>query len=233
MRALLLTALVAVAASSSVDGSCAAQSQSGRVDCHPEPFATPSNCAARGCCWAASSYATGPYCFFPVGVHDYDVAWTRQGQGGTSFSAGLKLARNTTLFGGDAPTLQVDVWFEAAARLRFTVSNPAQPDRFVPPIPVPAPVAAAGPFLFDFRFVASPFSIAVVRRTSGVAVFNTSGFPLIFSDQYLQLTTAVPTATVYGMGEHAAPLLLPFSNFTTLSEFPADHGAPVYDYSNL
>lgn len=59
---------------------------------------------------------------------------------------------------------------------------------------------------YDFQFTAKPFSFKVVRKSDKVAIFDTSNMPLVFEDQYLELSTNVPKdANIYGFGEVTAP----------------------------
>lgn len=53
-----------------------------------------------------------------------------------------------------------------------------------------------------FSYTASPFSFAVTRKSSGEVLFNTSGAPLIFESQYLNLRTSLPQSpNLYGLGK--------------------------------
>lgn len=65
----------------------------------------------------------------------------------------------------------------------------------------------------EFHHTPSPFAFWITRRSDSVVLFDTraSSLPrssrsdLIFSDQYLQLTTALPRhANIYGLGEVAS-----------------------------
>ena len=54
----------------------------------------------------------------------------------------------------------------------------------------------------DLVFEVGNFSLVIRRRSDGVAVFDTRLAPLIFADQFIQLTTALPGNKVFGLGEH-------------------------------
>ena len=59
---------------------------------------------------------------------------------------------------------------------------------------------------YDFQYTARPFSFKVIRKSDKAAIFDTTNMPLVFEDQYLELSTAVPTdANIYGIGEVTAP----------------------------
>ena len=65
----------------------------------------------------------------------------------------------------------------------------------------------------DFLFEVGNFSLVIRRRPDGVALFDTRLAPLIFADQFIQLTTALPGNKVFGLGEHRTGKALgkPFS----------------------
>ena len=48
---------------------------------------------------------------------------------------------------------------------------------------------------------------------------------MIFDDQFLQLSSLLPSATLYGLGEHVNPLLLN-TNWKMASLFSRDEGTP-------
>ena len=54
----------------------------------------------------------------------------------------------------------------------------------------------------DFAFEVGNFSLIVRRRSDGVALFDTHLAPLIFANQFLQITTTLPGEKVFGLGEH-------------------------------
>lgn len=59
---------------------------------------------------------------------------------------------------------------------------------------------------YDFQYTAKPFSFKVIRKSDKTAIFDTSKMPLVFEDQYLELSTNVPKdANIYGFGEVTAP----------------------------
>lgn len=54
-----------------------------------------------------------------------------------------------------------------------------------------------------------------MARSDGEALFNTSGSPLVFESQYLNLRTSLPTnPNLYGLGEHSDSFRLNTTNYT-------------------
>ncbi|KAL4827330.1 hypothetical protein H8958_021232 [Nasalis larvatus] len=61
---------------------------------------------------------------------------------------------------------------------------------------------AAASLTYQVEISREPFSIKVTRRSNDRVLFDSSIGPLLFADQFLQLSTRLPSANVYGLGEH-------------------------------
>ncbi|XP_062507778.1 lysosomal alpha-glucosidase-like isoform X2 [Corticium candelabrum] len=55
---------------------------------------------------------------------------------------------------------------------------------------------------YEFSYTKSPFSFVVKRTSTGTVLFNTNYGSLVFSDQFLQISSSLPSDLVYGLGEH-------------------------------
>jgi alpha-glucosidase len=65
--------------------------------------------------------------------------------------------------------------------------------------------AAENPY-YDFKYTAKPFGFKVIRKSDRATIFDTTNLPLVFEDQYLEISTAIPKdANIYGLGEVTAP----------------------------
>ncbi|KAJ7248672.1 glycosyl hydrolases family 31-domain-containing protein [Mycena rebaudengoi] len=136
-------------------------------------------------------------------------------------------------FGADIANLTVQVTYETQSRLHVNIFDTAN-SQFTVPEPVIARPGASGLSTADnsdlvFNYEPSPFAFWITRRSEPGAtpLFDTresslpatpippviqrdkstalDGFPLVFEDQYLQLTSALPLdANVYGLGEVVA-----------------------------
>ena len=59
---------------------------------------------------------------------------------------------------------------------------------------------------YDFKYTNDPFGFQVIRKSDNAVIFDTTNYPLVFEDQYLEITTAVPDdANIYGFGETTLP----------------------------
>ncbi|KAL7286001.1 hypothetical protein ACG7TL_001117 [Trametes sanguinea] len=134
-------------------------------------------------------------------------------------------------FGHDIANLTVEVTYETVTRLHVNIYDSAKIQFTVPQDVVSLSVGENDPTLKDrsdleFHHDSNPFEFWISRRSDpdGLPLFDTrtkslpptpippvipgdnttalDGFPLVFEDQYLQLTSALPLdANIYGLGE--------------------------------
>ncbi|KAJ7191329.1 glycosyl hydrolases family 31-domain-containing protein [Mycena pura] len=158
-----------------------------------------------------------------------DLSETRNG-----LTAKLNLAGPAcNAFGADIASLTIQVSYETQSRLHVTIFDTANSQFTVPESIIATPGASgsstAGNSDLVFNHENSPFAFWITRRSEPDAtpLFDTrksslpatpiapviqgdkstalDGFPLVFEDQYLQLTSALPLdANVYGLGEVVA-----------------------------
>ncbi|XP_040830836.1 sucrase-isomaltase, intestinal [Ochotona curzoniae] len=171
-----------------------------RINCIPEQSPTQAICAQRNCCWRPTNDSVVPWCFF-VNNHGYTA------QGVTTTSTGLQARLNRiaapSLFGNDINNVLLTTQSQTANRLRIklTDANNARyevPHQYVTEFTGPA----ATNTLYNVEVTQNPFSIRVTRRSNNNILFDTSVGPLVYSDQYLQISTRLPSQYMYGLGEH-------------------------------
>ncbi|KAI0076562.1 hypothetical protein K474DRAFT_1755437, partial [Panus rudis PR-1116 ss-1] len=152
----------------------------------------------------------------------------------TGFTASLNLAGSEcNAFGKDIANLTLEVTYESDTRLHVNIFDTANSQFTIPQSVISRPTAPTKSHKnttdLVFNFEASPFAFWVTRRSEpdGIPLFDTrisslpptpippvipandstalDGFPLVFEDQYLQLTSALPLgANIYGLGEVVA-----------------------------
>ncbi|XP_069511341.1 lysosomal alpha-glucosidase [Ambystoma mexicanum] len=185
---------------------CSISPQS-RFDCAPEKYLTQDQCEARGCCYIPTGPNPPmgqPWCFFPVGFPSYNMENLTTTD--TGYSASLTRSA-ATFMPKDVMKLQMDVFLEAMGRLRFTIRDPAH-KRYEVPLQTPSVTAKVVSVLYDIQFSSNPFGLLIRRKSSGLVLVNTTVAPLFFADQYLQISTSLPSQHVYGLGEHLTSLNL-------------------------
>ena len=190
-----------------------------RLDCYPEPNASPERCAARGCCWtplppaelAAFPGASAPWCHFGPPLGYYTTERITEGPGGMSLTLGRQGGPGP--FGQDPAALAVDVHYYSSHAARVLIADPSKPGRWelkeelhpgVPQGNPPPPPSRA----YNVESSRSPlrFGLRVTRADTGRSVLDTLGSNLLYEPQLLQFSTALPPDTlVHGLGEHVAP----------------------------
>ena len=182
------------------------------VDCQPErPFQDQSSCESRGCCWrnkTESNYDANkdydslkPNCLYPKNFIGYSVDSVSK----TDFMTTIRLTRssNPSGFKKDINNVHVVISYlnENSLRIKITDSDNL---RFEPELPILK--INQKRFKFDPKYsvdVISDGLLTVTRKSSGSVLFKTDLKQLIFSDQFLQLTSSdLSSSSLYGLGEH-------------------------------
>ncbi|ELU05446.1 hypothetical protein CAPTEDRAFT_63978, partial [Capitella teleta] len=173
-----------------------------RVDCQPESHSAhpdPEACVARGCYWCSTG-TSAPSCFVPA-EHGYRMVGQPE-ETGKGYRVIIRRINYPSWFGSDLNVVQVDIEFQADERLRIKLSDPNAP-RWEVPLPIDSPDEAARNPLYAIQFKNDPvFSVSVIRRSTGAVIFDTSLGGLVFSDQFIQISTYLNSPNLYGFGEH-------------------------------
>lgn len=180
-----------------------------RFDCAPDKAITQEQCEARGCCYAPVGRPGGsrmgpPWCFFPPSYPSYRLGNLTATD--TGYTASLTRA-TPTFFPKDILTLRLDVLLETESRLHFTIRDPAS-RRYEVPLQTPRVRGRALSTLYSVEFSEEPFGVVVRRQRDGRVLLDTAVAPLFFADQFLQLSTSLPSQHLTGLAEHLGPLLL-------------------------
>ncbi|XP_038672624.1 maltase-glucoamylase, intestinal [Scyliorhinus canicula] len=178
-----------------------------RIDCHPEKNANATICIERGCKWLKSSVPSEPHCFYE-GDNGYLLnSVKRITQRGNGMRAEIR--RNTAhpeSYKGQTPTvefLQVDVTYLSDNMLNFKISDP-RTKRFEVPIQLNIPSSKPGDGstrLYEVTFTNCPFGIQVRRKSTGAIIWNSQVPGFTFTDQFIQISTQLPSQYIYGFGE--------------------------------
>ncbi|XP_068204436.1 lysosomal alpha-glucosidase-like [Palaemon carinicauda] len=202
-----------------------------RFDCLPGGTIDQNTCESRGCCWLPAqeipeqkpfpsprlhrpTHGTPledlplnvPYCFYP---RDYDgyrfVNFSSESYGNSGY-----LKRETSSgYPHDIPLLKMEVIYETETRIRVKIHD-ASSSRWESPLPiVPNVELGAAEPLYGIAVEEDDGSFVIFRRASSLPLFDTrNAAPLLYADQFLQLSTNLASEYVYGLGEHLEGLLL-------------------------
>lgn len=180
-----------------------------RIDCARDRSLSRAECESRGCCYLPlpqSGLRGPPWCFYTVFYPGYKMGPMLPTERGhraiLTRSAPSYLPR-------DIHTLQLDVMAETQDRLHLTLKDPTSPRYEVPFVKSQSKghKSMENP-LYDVDFQPEPFGFSVRRKSNGRVLLNTTIGPLLFADQYLQLSTSLASSTISGLGEHYTPITL-------------------------
>ncbi|XP_022254723.1 lysosomal alpha-glucosidase-like, partial [Limulus polyphemus] len=102
----------------------------------------------------------------------------------------------------DVSLLAVDIVYISKETLRVKIYD-AKEDRYeVPVLNIPKVKTAPQVTDYEIQIQNDPVSFKIVRNTTGTVLIDTSIGPLVFSNQYLQISTRLPSTLLYGLGEH-------------------------------
>ncbi|KAJ6658510.1 hypothetical protein lerEdw1_020065 [Lerista edwardsae] len=196
-----------------------------RFDCAPEKLLSREDCWARGCCYVPvlpRSPARGqPWCFFPPSYPSYKM----ENLTATKIGYSARLTRDTpTFIPDDIMKLQLDMMFETEGRLHFRLTDPAH-KRYEVPLGTPKTSNQASSTLYSVQLSPNPFGLVVLRKSNGRVLFNTTVAPLFYADQFLQVSTSLPSRFISGLGEHLTSLIVDV-NWTKITLWNRDV-APV------
>ncbi|XP_053423823.1 lysosomal alpha-glucosidase isoform X2 [Nycticebus coucang] len=194
-----------------------------RFDCAPDKAITQEECDARDCCYIPTrqnprgTQMGQPWCFFPSNYPSYKLENLSSSEMG--YTATLTRS-SPTFFPKDVLTLRLDVRMETESRLHFTIKDPAK-RRYEVPLETPRVHSQVPSRIYSIEFSEDPFGVIVRRKLDGRVLLNTTVAPLFFADQFLQLSTSLPSQYLTGLAEHLGPLMLS-PNWATITLWNQD-----------
>ncbi|XP_017666877.1 PREDICTED: sucrase-isomaltase, intestinal-like isoform X1 [Lepidothrix coronata] len=201
-----------------------------RIDCHPQPGASQEACEARGCTWCSTDVPNAPWCFFP---EDSPYGYSRAGnieKTDKGWRVTLNKRQSLSLFGNDISPIVLEAEFQTKDRLRFRLYDPNK-QRFEVPLKIEGPGVTAEEANYEVEFSEDSTHFTVKRKSTGTVLWDSPLVDLFFSNQFLQITTTVPSTSVYGFGEHEHPTFKHNMDFSTYGMYARDQ-APT-SFANL
>ncbi|KAM6201840.1 maltase-glucoamylase-like [Rhynchocyon petersi] len=202
-----------------------------RINCIPDQQPTKVTCEKRGCCWSPQEAVAVPQCYYSKG-HGYQAEGDRVDTK-AGFTVQLKRLPSLPVFGNDIENVLLTAEYQTSDRFHFKLTDPNK-DRYEVPHEHVQPFQgnAASSLKYLVEVSERPFSIKVSRRSNNRVLFDSSIGPLLFSDQLLQLSIRLPSANVYGLGEHVHQQYRHDMNWKTWPIFARDT-TPNRDGTNL
>ncbi|KAL6030171.1 hypothetical protein STEG23_030424 [Scotinomys teguina] len=200
--------------------SCPVLSELNRINCIPDQLPDKDTCDQRGCCWDPQGAANVP-CYYSRN-HGYqmesDPVFSNAG-----FTAQLKNLPSAPLFGNGIENILLTAEYQTSNRFHFKFTDQSKGRYEVPHEHVrPFSGNAASSLNYQVEVSKQPFGIRITRKSSNRVLFDSTIGPLLFSDQFLQLSTQLPSANVYGLGEHVHQQYRHDMNWKTWSLFSRD-----------
>ncbi|KAM7297487.1 lysosomal alpha-glucosidase-like [Ixodes scapularis] len=165
----------------------------------------------RGCCFEPINatleslepgFILPPVCFYPANYLGYKV----ESIGRTPTRTSVRLKRVTPSgLPDDIDQLQADVIHYSDNTARIRIYDPRM-SRYEVPLPNVANQEFYFPVMYETS-VSKSGDIEIIRPTSRKLVFHTNLSTLVYADQFLQLSTYIPSRYVYGVGDAKSPLL--------------------------
>uniref|UniRef100_A0A673G2Q8 P-type domain-containing protein n=1 Tax=Sinocyclocheilus rhinocerous TaxID=307959 RepID=A0A673G2Q8_9TELE len=201
---------------------CPNISEGERVDCFPDAGASQQKCLERACCWRPLNETNVPWCFFSKN-HGYSMV-SESKPDSTHIEAKLTRMDAPSLFGADIKELTFYAEMQTENRLRFKITDANQARFEVPHEHVQSlSDTPNGPLKYRLELIQKPFGLKVWRTTSPEKLlFDTTFGPLVFADQYLQLSAKLPSHNIYGLGEHVHQTFRHDTNWKTWPIFTRD-----------
>uniref|UniRef100_H0WFL7 Sucrase-isomaltase n=1 Tax=Otolemur garnettii TaxID=30611 RepID=H0WFL7_OTOGA len=180
-------------------------SENETFNCYPDADSAPeAECKQRGCLWRAVSLSKEPECYFPRQDNPYLVKSMHYSS--TGITADLELnAANARIKLPSEPisTLRVEVKYHKDEMLQFKIYDPLN-KRYEVPVPLNIPTTPTSSHenrLYDVEIKENPFGIQIRRRSSGRVIWDSRLPGFAFNDQFIQISTRLPSEYIYGFGE--------------------------------
>ncbi|XP_043729072.1 maltase-glucoamylase, intestinal isoform X3 [Cervus elaphus] len=210
---------------------CPVVNDSERINCIPDQSPTKATCDQRGCCWRPQGTISIPWCYYSKS-HGYQVGGDLVNTN-AGFTAQLKRLSSPSLLGNDVNNVLLTAEYQTSNRFHFKLTDQNQNRYEVPHEHVqPFTGNAASSLMYKVEVSKQPFGIKVIRTSNNRVLFDSSVGPLLFADQFLQLSIQLPSANVYGLGEHVHQQYRLDMNWKTWPIFARDT-TPNEDGTNL
>ncbi|GBL98291.1 Lysosomal alpha-glucosidase [Araneus ventricosus] len=206
---------------------CSEISNAHKFDCHPDKNVSEKSCLQRGCCYQTLNKSLSlhiPYCFYPSNYDGYSISNLTFDE--RHIKADLKRT-SPSGFPNDVLNLRllISLINDYTVRIKITDANSV---RFEVPIPINEGLKSLEKPYYDVAVDPETSQLTITRKASKTIIFKTKLSQLVYSDQFLQLSTYLPSSYLYGIGETSGKFLRNL-NWTRITLFNSDR-APTSNY---
>jgi lysosomal alpha-glucosidase len=225
----LLILIICLSTAGKGSGSTPSLADNKRFDCAPDVRHNDNFrylCESRGCLYDDSEkkmetnetrhgFSSSPTCFYPEIWVNYEIqeVFKKDDHGITLFLN--KTEQKNGFEVGAVKTVKVEVKVIDEAKLRIRMTDVLR-QRWEPPMPqlnIPA-ITDATKVKPSFNFALTDSRLIVTRKSNNALILSTDLRKIIFSDQFLQIITHVPSYELYGIGENLDQHLKSFGPHT-------------------
>lgn len=127
---------------------------------------------------------------------------------GAGIDGTLEIIGNCSAYGPDYETLYLTVRYETEDRIRVRIVDSEGAAHVVPDDVAQWPeIGTTGSnndsSNLSFEWEENPFSFRIIRKSDSEVIFDTTGHPLIFEEQYLRVRSALAEGShIQGLGQH-------------------------------
>lgn len=216
------------------------EDEASRVDCLPDITDDENQnklmCENRGCIWQkAENKNSVPACFIDNSKYGYSFV-NESHYTGSNNTVYLQWRNRSSMFGGDLHNIRLSIQEISENIVRLKFDDPVS-KRYEVPVPLNTNIR---PSIVDQKYEveytndnSSIFHFKVKRKDTKKTIFDTSLGGFTFANQFLQVSTILPSTYVYGFGENRHFTFKHDMNFKRWPMFSRDNGVNWGDYANL
>lgn len=175
-----------------------------KFDCHPEPNADAKKCSDRGCIWEESSVASIPWCYYP---DDYGYTVDNEQITADGIVVDLSLPSRAVqryrAISTPINKLRLQVTYHKNDMLQFKIFDPNNKRYEVPvPLILPSSPSSTDQRMYEVVVVKERrFGLRIIRKSNGAVIWDSDLPGMTFEDQFIQISTRLPSDYVFGLGE--------------------------------
>ncbi|RNA12390.1 maltase- intestinal-like [Brachionus plicatilis] len=202
-----------------------------RIDCLPDKNSLLSSgqnlesvCQQRKCCWSLGAEFAGPNCVFHYN-YGFRNFKTKQWSYSLQWFELSRLNSPASFAQSDIVYLEVKVEMQTDQRLRIKIlpRRNFKNLRHRWEVPSEAKGENIQNPLYRIEYTEFPFGFQVIRNATDQVIFDTNESPLVFSNQFLQITTKLSSHYVFGIGENNKQNFLHDMNFKSWPLFASQN----------